>query len=84
MISTSQKDGGTTEWRGKADGTYSVRKIETDTREPGTQVYLRLRAGLEDHPECEDVEYLINTLKKIWFLFGKQYNSRNEWFRGRN
>ncbi|UIJ48625.1 HSP90 family protein [Listeria monocytogenes] len=64
MISTSQKDGGTTEWRGKADGTYSVRKIETDTREPGTQVYLRLRAGLEDNPECEDVEYLINTLKK--------------------
>ncbi|EHC6020840.1 HSP90 family protein [Listeria monocytogenes] len=64
MISTSQKDGDTTEWRGKADGTYSVRKIETDTREPGTQVYLRLRAGLEDHPECEDVEYLINTLKK--------------------
>ncbi|CUL55234.1 Histidine kinase domain-containing protein [Listeria monocytogenes] len=64
MISTSQKDGGTTEWRGKTDGTYSVRKIETDTREPGTQVYLRLRAGLEDHPECEDVEYLINTLKK--------------------
>ncbi|EAD1479429.1 HSP90 family protein [Listeria monocytogenes] len=64
MISTSQKDGGTTEWRGKADGTYSVRKIETDTREPGTQVYLRLGAGLEDHPECEDVEYLINTLKK--------------------
>ncbi|HAA9305232.1 HSP90 family protein [Listeria monocytogenes] len=64
MISTSQKDGGTTEWRGKADGTYSVRKIETDTREPGTQVYLRLRAGLEDHPECEDVEYLINTMKK--------------------
>ncbi|MCD2252967.1 HSP90 family protein [Listeria marthii] len=64
MISTSQKDGGTTEWRGKADGTYSVRKIETDTREPGTQVYLRLRAGLEDHPECEKVEYLINTLKK--------------------
>ncbi|WP_033918347.1 HSP90 family protein [Listeria monocytogenes] len=64
MISTSQKDGGATEWRGKADGTYSVRKIETDTREPGTQVYLRLRAGLEDHPECEDVEYLINTLKK--------------------
>ncbi|HAB8809905.1 TPA_asm: HSP90 family protein [Listeria monocytogenes] len=64
MISTSQKDGGTTEWRGKADGTFSVRKIETDTREPGTQVYLRLRAGLEDHPECEDVEYLINTLKK--------------------
>ncbi|EAF5034176.1 TPA_asm: HSP90 family protein [Listeria monocytogenes] len=64
MISTSQKDGGTTEWRGKADGTYSVRKIETDTREPGTQVYLRLRVGLEDHPECEDVEYLINTLKK--------------------
>lgn len=64
MISTSQKDGGTTEWRGKADGTYSVRKIETDTREPGTQVYLRLRAGLEEHPECEEVEYLINTLKK--------------------
>ncbi|MBF2518929.1 HSP90 family protein [Listeria marthii] len=64
MISTSQKDGGTTEWRGKVDGTYSVRKIETDTREPGTQVYLRLRAGLEDHPECEEVEYLINTLKK--------------------
>ncbi|ECH3748909.1 HSP90 family protein [Listeria monocytogenes] len=64
MISTSKKDGGTTEWRGKADGTYSVRKIETETREPGTQVYLRLRADLDEHPECEDVEELINTLKK--------------------
>ncbi|MBF2563822.1 HSP90 family protein [Listeria seeligeri] len=64
MISTSKKNNETTEWRGKADGTYSVRKLETETREPGTQVYLRLRAGLEDHPECEEKEYLINTLKK--------------------
>lgn len=64
MISTSKKNNETTEWRGKADGTYSVRKLETETREPGTQVYLRLRAGLEDHPECEETEYLINTLKK--------------------
>ncbi|EAC2319990.1 HSP90 family protein [Listeria monocytogenes] len=65
MISTSQKDGGTTEWRGKADGTYSVRKIETDTREPGTQVYLRLRAGLEDHPECEDEEEINSWTKQF-------------------
>ncbi|MHC5409592.1 HSP90 family protein [Listeria seeligeri] len=64
MISTSKKNNKSTEWRGKADGTYSVRKLETETREPGTQVYLRLRAGLEDHPECEETEYLINTLKK--------------------
>ncbi|MBF2456268.1 HSP90 family protein [Listeria welshimeri] len=64
MISTSQKTGATTEWRGKADGTYSVRKIETETRPSGTQVYLRLRNGLEEHPECENVEDLINTLKK--------------------
>lgn len=64
MISTSKKNNETTEWRGKADGTYSVRKLETETREPGTQVYLRLRAGLEEHPECEETEYLMNTLKK--------------------
>ncbi|MBC1645677.1 HSP90 family protein [Listeria welshimeri] len=64
MISTSQKTGATTEWRGKADGTYSVRKIETETRPSGTQVYLRLRNGLKEHPECENVEDLINTLKK--------------------
>ncbi|MBC2255672.1 HSP90 family protein [Listeria ivanovii] len=64
MISTSKKNNETTEWRGKADGTYSVRKLETETREPGTQVYLRLGAGLEEHPECEETEYLMNTLKK--------------------
>ncbi|AHI55440.1 HSP90 family protein [Listeria ivanovii] len=64
MISTSKKNNETTEWRGKADGTYSVRKLDTETREPGTQVYLRLRAGLEEHPECEETEYLMNTLKK--------------------
>lgn len=64
MISTSQKNGETTEWHGKADGTYSVRKIKTEKREPGTQVYLRLRPHMDEHPECEETEYLINTLKK--------------------
>lgn len=64
MISTSKKNNETTEWRGKSDGTYSVRKLDTESREPGTQVFLRLRADLEEHPECEETPYLINTLRK--------------------
>ncbi|MBC2104709.1 HSP90 family protein [Listeria booriae] len=64
MISTSQKEGTTTEWRGKADGTYSVRKIGTLEREPGTQVFLRLREGLDGHEECYDESLLAEVLEK--------------------
>ena len=35
------------EWRGRADGTYSVRALDVDIA-AGTQVYLRCRAGKED------------------------------------
>jgi molecular chaperone HtpG len=35
------------EWRGRADGTYSMRALDVDIG-PGTQVYLRCRPGKED------------------------------------
>ena len=49
VISKSARDleSPTLEWRGAADGTYSVRTIERDM-EPGTQIYLRAKpSGLE-------------------------------------
>ncbi|HEY0098192.1 MAG TPA: HSP90 family protein [Pyrinomonadaceae bacterium] len=38
----------TMEWRGRADGTYSIRQLEEET-EPGTRVYLRCKAGSEEY-----------------------------------
>src|SRR5437763_1916769 len=35
------------EWRGQADGTYSVRVLDADLA-PGTQVYLNCRPGREE------------------------------------
>lgn len=49
VISKSARDldAPTLEWRGAADGTYSVRSIDRDM-EPGTQIYLRAKpSGVE-------------------------------------
>ena len=38
----------TVEWRGRADGTYSIRQLDAEI-EPGTQVHLRCKAGSEEY-----------------------------------
>lgn len=46
MLTQSAKGGPALEWRGKPDGTYTIRKLETPLA-PGTKVYLRCKAGCE-------------------------------------
>lgn len=38
----------TIEWRGRADGTYSIKTLDEDI-EPGTHVHLRCKAGSEEY-----------------------------------
>lgn len=38
----------TTEWRGRPDGTYSVRALGANAMDPGTRVTLRCKPGMED------------------------------------
>lgn len=46
MVTRSAKGGPTLEWRGQPDGTYSIRKLDSDLS-PGTKVYLRCKPGSE-------------------------------------
>ncbi|TYP69530.1 HSP90 family protein [Paenibacillus methanolicus] len=49
MITRSAQEGSPPlEWRGKADGTYTIRKLEIEVA-PGTKVYLRCKPGCEDY-----------------------------------
>jgi molecular chaperone HtpG len=45
------------EWRGQADGTYTVRVLDADLA-PGTQVYLSCRRGKEDLFRSESIKDL--------------------------
>ncbi|MEI7024432.1 HSP90 family protein [Paenibacillus sp. y28] len=46
MLTQSAKGGPSMEWRGKPDGTYTIRRLET-ALSPGTKVYLRCKPGCE-------------------------------------
>lgn len=46
MLTQSAKGGLSLEWRGKPDGTYSIRRLDT-RMSPGTRVYLRCKPGCE-------------------------------------
>ncbi|WP_340021241.1 HSP90 family protein [Paenibacillus sp. FSL K6-1096] len=50
MVTQSAKGGPALEWRGKPDGTYTIRKLEGE-HAPGTKVFLRCRAGSEAYFE---------------------------------
>lgn len=52
MITRSAKGGPALEWRGKPDGTYSIRKLDMDLS-IGTKVYLRCKPGFELYYEPE-------------------------------
>ena len=49
-----QADAKTIEWKGRSDGTYSLRQLDLDS-EPGTQVYLRAKPGCHEFFETHFV-----------------------------
>ncbi len=55
MLTQSAKGGPSIEWRGKPDGTYSIRKLEASLT-PGTKVYLRCKEETDFYFEAESVE----------------------------
>ncbi len=58
VITRSAKTTGPTiEWRGRPDGTYTVRTLEREVA-PGTQVYLTCKKGSEEYFEPERVAEL--------------------------
>ncbi|WP_051542151.1 HSP90 family protein [Clostridium lundense] len=59
LITTSVHSDSTYEWKGKNDGTYTIRKMDINL-EPGTRVYLKAKKGSE---EFFDYDYVYTTLK---------------------
>lgn len=56
VITRSARGGSPTmEWRGRPDGTYSIKVLEYDM-EPGTQVYLSCKSGSEDYFAADAIE----------------------------
>lgn len=55
VLTQSAKGGPSLEWRGKPDGTYAIRKLETQLT-PGTRVFLRCKPGSEEYYTPEFVE----------------------------
>ncbi|MFM9961177.1 MAG: HSP90 family protein [Planctomycetaceae bacterium] len=55
IVTKSLRPGSPTlEWRGRPDGTYSLRTLQADV-EPGTQVHLRAKEGQEEHFQLDKV-----------------------------
>ena len=55
VITRSIREGAkTVQWKGRSDGTYSLGELDLDA-EPGTQVYLRAKAGCQEFFEPEFV-----------------------------
>jgi molecular chaperone HtpG len=58
VVSRSARPGGRPlEWRGRPDGTYSLKPIEADLA-PGTQVFLTAKDGCEEHFQPDRVRDL--------------------------
>ncbi|HYP02368.1 MAG TPA: HSP90 family protein [Pyrinomonadaceae bacterium] len=51
VVTRSAKESATAtiEWRGRADGTYSIKVLEDEEMEAGTRVVLRCKAGSEEY-----------------------------------
>lgn len=62
MLTQSASGGPSLEWRGKPDGTYSIRKLDISLA-PGTKVFLRCKPGAEPYFEAE-------SLKKWLYYYG--------------
>ncbi|MDP4097041.1 HSP90 family protein [Paenibacillus sp. P96] len=55
MLTQSAQGGPSLEWKGKPDGTYSIRELATELS-PGTKVYLRCKPDCEIYYEPQNVE----------------------------
>lgn len=55
MVTQSAKGGPALEWRGKPDGTYTIRKLEGE-HAPGTKVFLRCKEGSEAYFEESNLQ----------------------------
>ncbi len=58
MISRSAKGGKAVEWRGYANGTYTVKTLEGDYS-AGTKVFLKAKAGAEKHFTAQEITRLV-------------------------
>ncbi|OBZ16642.1 HSP90 family protein [Bacillus sp. FJAT-26390] len=58
VITRSALEGDTLEWRGRPDGTYSIRKLEKDAP-IGTTVFLTSKEGYEDYYEWDRLSELM-------------------------
>ncbi|GGE08936.1 molecular chaperone HtpG [Marinithermofilum abyssi] len=78
MITRSAREAGhpAVEWRGKSDGTYEVRLMETDVS-PGTRVYLRARKGMEAYFTKDQVGKLVRHFGDL--LSTPIYLSHGDW-----
>lgn len=55
VLTQSAKGGPSLEWRGRPDGTYTIRKLDTALT-PGTRVFLRCKPGSEFYFQPEHLE----------------------------
>ncbi|MCR2805982.1 HSP90 family protein [Paenibacillus soyae] len=58
LVTRSAKDGQALEWRGKPDGTYTIKKLEREVS-VGTTVYLKAKADYEEYFEYYRLSGLI-------------------------
>ena len=58
VLTQSVKGGPSMEWRGKPDGTYTIRQLSTKLS-PGTKIYLRCKPDSEPYYEPQMVEDLL-------------------------
>lgn len=56
MYTQSAKGGPSLEWRGKPDGTYTIRKLDTSLS-PGTKVYLRAKDDCEMYYDSSNLQH---------------------------
>jgi molecular chaperone HtpG len=58
VVTRSARSGPTMEWRGRPDGTYTVKTLPRELA-PGTQLYLTCKPGHEEYFEAERVKELV-------------------------
>lgn len=58
LLTRSIKDDTTIEWRGKPDGSYTIKKLKKDMA-PGTRIYLQSKPGYEQYFTKQKVKEMI-------------------------
>lgn len=58
LLTRSIKDNTTIEWRGKPDGSYTIKKLDKEMA-PGTRIYLQSKPGYEQYFTTQKVKEMI-------------------------